>query len=104
MATGSFVTNNYSSSQKGHRQAECRKIADQRSWNSSIFEDVRDETPVSRSPRVQPVNHRPVRFEDSTPRRYPPVSQRNFRNMGNAGGFRQNRRSEDLNFRGESQY
>ncbi|GFU03643.1 zinc finger protein 90 [Trichonephila clavipes] len=87
-----------------HRKAECRKrIADQRTWNSPRFRrSVSDETPVSRSSRIQPVNHRRVRFEDSIPRRFPPVSQRNSRDMGNAGGFRQNRRNEILNFRGES--
>ncbi|GFX76442.1 hypothetical protein TNCV_2129931 [Trichonephila clavipes] len=91
---------------KGHRQVECRKrIADQRPWNSPHFRrSVRDETPVSRSPHIQPVNHRRVRFEDSTSRRFPSVSQRNFRDMGKAGGFRQNRRNEDLNFCGQSQY
>ncbi|GFU61854.1 hypothetical protein TNCV_375121, partial [Trichonephila clavipes] len=91
---------------KGHRQAECRKrIAEQRPWNSPRFRrSVRDETPVSRSLRIQPVNQRSVRFEDSTPRCFPPASQRNFHDMGNAGGFRQNRRKENLNFGGESQY
>ncbi|GFX84491.1 hypothetical protein TNCV_3531881 [Trichonephila clavipes] len=57
----------------GHRQAECRKrIAEQRPWNSPRFRrSVRDETPVSRSSRIQPVNHGRVRFEDATPRRFP---------------------------------
>ncbi|GFX55588.1 hypothetical protein TNCV_268761 [Trichonephila clavipes] len=75
---------------KGHQQAECRKrITDQRPWNSLRFRrSVRDETPVSSSPRIQTVNHRRVRFEDSIPRRFPPVSQRNLRDMGNVGGFR----------------
>ncbi|GFS90124.1 uncharacterized protein TNCV_507981 [Trichonephila clavipes] len=80
---------------EGHRQAECRKrVADQRPWNSPRFRrSVRDETPVSRSSRLQPVNQRRVRFEDSTLRRFPPVSQRNFRDRGNAGVFRQNRKN-----------
>ncbi|GFX49979.1 uncharacterized protein TNCV_3883081 [Trichonephila clavipes] len=91
---------------KGHRLAEGRKrIAEQRPWNSPRFRrSLRDETPVSRSSHIQPVNQRRVRFEDSTPRCFPPVSQGNFRDMGNEGGFRQNRRNENLNFRGESRY
>ncbi|GFW10596.1 hypothetical protein TNCV_893911 [Trichonephila clavipes] len=91
---------------EGHRLAEGRKrIAEQRPWNSPRFRrSVRDETPVSRSSRIEPANHRRVRFEDSIPRRFPPVSQTNFRDVGNAGGFRQNRMNENLNCRGESQY
>ncbi|GFX13311.1 hypothetical protein TNCV_2907341 [Trichonephila clavipes] len=68
---------------EGHRQAECRKrIADERPWNSLRFRrSVRDETPVSRSSRIQPINQRHVRFEDSTHRRFPPVSQRNYQHL-----------------------
>ncbi|GFY09382.1 retrovirus-related Pol polyprotein from transposon 412 [Trichonephila clavipes] len=72
----------------------------------------RGEIPVSRSSRIQPVNQRRVPFDDSalcddyaTPRsiegRFPTVSQGNFREMGNVGGFRQNRGNENLNFPGE---
>ncbi|GFV81258.1 hypothetical protein TNCV_4772851 [Trichonephila clavipes] len=99
---------------EGHQQAECRKrIADQRPWNLPPFRrSVRGEILVSRSSRIQSVNQRRVRFHDSallddyaTPRsiqgRFPPVSQRNFREIGNAGGFRQNRGNENLNFRGQ---
>ncbi|GFX29076.1 uncharacterized protein TNCV_2072271 [Trichonephila clavipes] len=101
---------------EGHRQAECRKrIADQRPWNPRFRRSIRGEIPVSRFSRIQPVNQRRVRFNDSalrddyvTPRsiqgRFPPVSERNFREMGDAGGFRQNRGNENLNFCGESQY
>ncbi|GFX89965.1 hypothetical protein TNCV_886631 [Trichonephila clavipes] len=83
---------------------------------------IRGRNQVSRPSRIQPVNQRRVSFTElaadnyyPTPRsiqgRYPSVLQGNssertfnFQGSQNAGALRQNRDSEDLNFRGERRF